>query len=356
MAGNLMELLDPDLNYNCQSNVNANCISYNADQFSSLISEQCNNLSVLSFNIRSFFKNSEEFLATIDNVNIDVIVLTETWLNSGLEALCNIPGYTGFHNYRKSKKCGGVSIFVKNNLKCDKVNIDVNNDIIECLGVKVYCKESLKWVNVIGIYRPPSGPINNFNIHLNEIFDRFKVNNTNTIITGDFNICLMKQDQHRDTSEFVDIMHSFHFYPLITRPTRVNNQNNSLIDYIWTNILSDYLSGVIDIDITDHFPIFAVFKSFKSKANEKMTIKFRDLSSINIESFKNIINNTNWNNVLGDNFNPNILVDNFMKYLKKVYHNCFPLKTKVIGYKRLMNPWLSKSLLISIRNKHKNGN
>ena len=338
MAENLMELLDPDLNYDFQSNNNVNCLSLDANQFSSLINEQCNNLSVLSFNIRSFFKNSVEFLATINNNNIDVVVLTETWLNSDTEELCNIQGYTGFHNYRKSKKSGGVSIFVNNNLKCDELNINVSNDTIECLGVKIYCKDSLKWVNVIGIYRPPSGLINSFNLRLNEIFNRYKICDSNTVITGDFNICLMRQDQHKDTSEFIDVMHSFHFYPLITRPTRVTDQNNSLIDHFWTNILSDFSSGVIDTDITDHFPIFAIFNSFKSNVNEKISIQFRDLSSINIESFKNMINNTNWIDVLGNDFNPSVLVDNFMKHLKETYHKCFPLKTKVIENKRLMNP------------------
>ena len=353
MAESFIDLLDPDLNYDCLSDLNIDCSSYNTGEFLSLIDKKCNNLSVLSFNIRSFFKNSDEFLACIENNNVDVIVLTETWLNSDTEVLCNIPGYNAFHNYRKSKKAGGVSIFVNDSLKTSKLKIDISNDTIECLGLKVYCNESLKWVNIIGIYRPPSGPINSFNIHLNEIFDRYKINNSDTVVTGDFNICLMKQEQHKDTSEFVDIMHSFHFYPLITIPTRVTDLNTSLIDHIWTNILSDYSSGVIDIDITDHFPTFAIFNSFKCNIKEKVTIKFRDLSSTNIESFKSIIYSTNWSNVLGDDFNPNILVDNFIKYFKKIYHNCFPFKTKIIGNKRFMNPWLSKSLLISIRNKHK---
>ena len=55
MAESFIDLLDPDLNYDCLSDLNIDCLSYNTGEFLSLIDKKCNNLSVLSFNIRSFF-------------------------------------------------------------------------------------------------------------------------------------------------------------------------------------------------------------------------------------------------------------------------------------------------------------
>ena len=59
-------------------------------------------LSLLSFNIRSFSKNSEEFLGYISNCkhSFDVIVLTETWAKDETHYSFQIPGYNSLHNFR----------------------------------------------------------------------------------------------------------------------------------------------------------------------------------------------------------------------------------------------------------------
>ena len=308
----------------------------------------------MSFNIRSYFKNIDQFLITAGNLigKIDIIVMTEMWTNFDTVSLCNIPGYDSFHNYRNAKIGGGIGIFVKNNLQCRKLQIEVVNDDIECLGVQVYSEESKKWSSFLGVYRPPAGPIKNFISQLNDIVSRSKITENDCVITGDFNICLMKEEDHKETAEFIDMMHSFHFLPLITKPTRVTERGASLIDHMWSNILSDSQSGVLDVTITDHFPIFTIFKSYTDKANRKIEVKFRSLTKENINRFKMEISKTNWDVVLGDSNDSNINVNSFLDHFYSVFRTCFPLKTKFIGLKRFLTPWLTASLIKSIRLKH----
>ena len=42
-----------------------------------------------------------------------------------------------------------------------------------------------------------------------------------------------------------------------------------------------------------------------------------------------------------------------MTKLQDLYHECFPLKTKYLSEKRLLNPWISQAVLNSIKFKNK---
>ena len=72
-----------------------------------------------------------------------------------------ISGFNGFHNYRESKIGSGISIFVRSNFQCQSLGIDDNSDILECLGAKIYSNSTMKWVNIMGVYRPPATSIKN---------------------------------------------------------------------------------------------------------------------------------------------------------------------------------------------------
>ena len=60
-------------------------------------------------------------------------------------------------------------------------------------------------------------------------------------IMGDFNLNLLNDHSHQRTGEFLDIMYSNMFFPLITRPTRITSSSATLIDNIFTNNLDTSL-------------------------------------------------------------------------------------------------------------------
>ena len=72
------------------------------DEFISYFSNSNKKFSILNINIRSFFKNRDEFLAILSQCkcNIDIIVLTETWISDDTVQLCHIDGYHAYHSIR----------------------------------------------------------------------------------------------------------------------------------------------------------------------------------------------------------------------------------------------------------------
>ena len=53
------------------------------------------------------------------------------------------------------------------------------------------------------------------------------------MIMGDYNINLLNVHTHIPTADFIDIMYSYSFFPIITKPTRVTGNTATLIDNIF---------------------------------------------------------------------------------------------------------------------------
>ena len=78
-----------------------------------------------------------------------------------------------------------------------------------------------------------------------------------SIITGDFNLNLIKCMQNTGVNQLLENILSNNLIPQITLPTRITEKTAALIDNIFTNSYkhnSNCLSGNITPYISDHLP------------------------------------------------------------------------------------------------------
>ena len=352
---NFNDVLDPDVQYvrDLIDEESLDCNYIRPDQFDSKYNE-INGLKLVCFNIRSLPRHHDEFSNFIlPFIDADVIVLTETWLNSDICQLHEINNYNSYHNYRKNRIGGGVSIFVKDTIKSVQIeNINVMEDFAEITGVKLNISET-NTVTIIGCYRPPTGNFDRFLGCITDLFVNFELENDKCIITGDLNCCILREGEHNPTKNMIDLFHSYHFYALITKPTRISNNSYSVIDHIWSNILPGSKSGIFLSDISDHFPVFAIFPNLIHDENvtETINIKFRNYSQSNKNKFLNLLNQIDWV-FLNTSDDVDNVFESYLEVIEECFNKAFPVLTKRIGYKRYCSPWLSSGLLVSIRNKH----
>lgn len=173
---NIFNDIDPDTNhFDFSENLN-HCTYFDIDNFISAFNKSNNCFSILNFNIRSFSKNIDELLAILSNCRDkpDIIVLSETWAHNNTFQLCNISGYSACHSLRSDREGGGVAVYVKNSIKFQSLDININNNVIECIGVKL--TSCNKVTNILGIYRPPAGNTVEFVNELEYILDFHKLN------------------------------------------------------------------------------------------------------------------------------------------------------------------------------------
>ena len=85
------------------------------------------------------------------------------------------------------------------------------------------------------------------------------------------NTDLLKCGDHSKTNEYLDIVISHGYLPVITKPTKICSPSATLIDKIYTNdISSTYHSGIIITDVADHFGTFLVTQN--EKQHHKATV------------------------------------------------------------------------------------
>ena len=297
-------------------------------------------VTIFSQNIRSLSCNLDSFLSMFPDNNMpDIFVLSETWYDNTCPV--NIPGYIEYHTIRNGH-AGGISVFVKKSIHSNKINqFSYANESIEVCSVQITNQNC--HMNIVGIYRPHSGSIDNFTLALENIIDQNQFSNSSCVIAGDMNINLLSSGG--DVDRFVDMMRTHHYIQTITDVTRSGHSRSasSLIDHIWINQLCNYNCGVLQTGISDHFTLFIQIPFISSKDNtKKVKIVFRDCSENNQQMFEENVRNFDWEGLKSNDINEYAL--NFSSSLNRIYQNSFPIKTKFVTQKYFRNPWYNKDV------------
>ena len=275
------------------------------DQLAAISQNIMNSFSIIHFNSRSVKKNFDN----IDNLlhscrsNFSVVALSETWMNDSNGdnfELYKLPEYTVYNVNRKHKKGGGTALYIKSDIDhtfIKELSYTIEN-CFEVVTVQINVKHGQDMV-VACLYRPPNVSIKVFLEHLTVYLNKIK--SKKMFICGDFNIDLLKSVDDHDTGNFLETMFSYNLYPLIDKPTRIQEMSCMAIDNIFTNILtSDIKSKILIDDTSDHLPVLCIYNNETIKhINGIATVKIRRITEKRIEELISVLSDTNWDDVYG---------------------------------------------------------
>lgn len=302
-------------------------------------------LSIIHFNCRSLsanFHKLENYLCSL-TYTFDIIAISETWLDSkSSDNFFKLDGYEMCHIDRTNKRGGGVALYIKSQLKYslnEKLSTTVQ-DLFECITVEIALPK--KTITVSCVYRQPGSDIDVFIDNIEKLYLHKK---SDTYICGDFNINLLNHESHNGTRNFLNLLFSLGFYPLIDKPTRITNSTASLIDNIFTNVLNvKSYSGLIINDISDHLPVFCICSYDIVCIKEPKYIYIRRKDEKAIENFKCRLSTETWNDVYSPD-DVNTSYDNFISKFTIMYNDCFPVKKICINNSTKKDkPWITKGL------------
>eukprot|EP00116_Pleurobrachia_bachei_P005838 sb/3466100/ len=152
--------------------------------------------------------------------DLDVLALTETWLQTGEKALCAEIKDLGFniqHTPRKSRG-GGVGVITTRRLRIEKVKQQLTTKSFEYQEVLLKVPTSMR---LLVIYRP--GNTTTFSEFLCEFESLLHViteRREPTIICGDFNIHLEKVEDPC-TKKFQNLLYDFGWSNIVSEKTHV---------------------------------------------------------------------------------------------------------------------------------------
>lgn len=206
-----------------------------------------------------------ELLLSSFHFSNDVIMFTETWLSDDETFI--LPHYKSFFLNRSSRRGGGVSLLVSNELKSDT------------LDQYCVCSDDYEILTVITgdmvlsvIYRPPDGNISNFINFIDHFLAFINEKKLKIILGGDLNLDMMCDNIH--TRCFNVVVKSNNCENVISKPTRVTCSTETLLDLFITNYDTSCVeSEVLLCDISDHLGIFmGVEKTNRHKKTSHVTL------------------------------------------------------------------------------------
>ena len=166
----------------------------------------------------------------LSNYNIDLCIITETWLKPSEEflnekELCP-PGYNIISNPRKGYKAGGGSAILHNECLKVRVNQDYNFDSCECFEYGIQLAEN-EGLNLCAIYRPLDSNMGMFIQDFTTMTEESIVGKYELITVGDVNIH-MENKLNVDMVLFDDILEAFNLINNVNFPTHTANQTLDL--------------------------------------------------------------------------------------------------------------------------------
>ena len=222
------------------------------------------------------------------------------------------------------------------------------NDCAESLFVEVI-RQTEKNIVIGVIHRPPDRNLNEFIGELDQLLSRISKEDKLVYLLADWNINLLCHSNHHATGEFLELMYSKTFFPLIRRPTRITEHKASLIDIIFKMILPIVVQMAFFFVI---YPIFSIVSTSDLNTNERQFFVFLDNNPKNITKFKEELSRVNWAE-LPDVNDPLLAYNSFLTRYTPIYNVCFPLRNIKVKKHTLYRPWFNKGLSRSVKKKRK---
>lgn len=206
-------------------------------------------------NIQSVFNKTHLLECLIEEKpDLDVICISETWLNSEKIKLLQFKDYTICSPFcRKEHEGGGVCVVLKNTLEYHE-RLDINilslEMVFEISAIELP-KENLL---IINLYWPNSK--REIEVFYNCLENLLKLISTrdfskNIVIGGDFNVDFLKNSNERH--RLSNIMLLYNFRQKITEPTRVTSTSSKCIDLLFTNFNTRHSKLTVEeFGLSDH--------------------------------------------------------------------------------------------------------
>lgn len=343
-------------------------IYYDLNSFQNLVAEHCqDDLSLFYGNIRSLLKNKQQLqilLQSLDeqcSFNFKILTIVETWLSKDLEDLAGLNGYNPIFKHKEpNKEGGGLAIYVEESIQY-KIRTDLSfpDDMLnmfDCLFIEIINPLQSNNIVIGLIYRSPKyNSTCQLTSTLKDILEKLSKENKKIVITGDFNINLLKYDTNTSTLHFLDLMMQYNFMPKITIPTRVTASTATLIDHLYSNVDSQRcIAGTITTDITDHYSNFILVNTSLLKATNQKYIKYRQINVNTLNNLNEALQNTCWTEVLSIENDPTESYNKFLNIYNGLKDIHLPVITKRFNkYRHKNQPWITKGILKSLQTKDK---
>ena len=312
-------------------------------------------LKCLNTNAQSLQYKKDELVNIIDEYEVQIAAVTETWGKKWKEVTLEIKDYNIYRKDRVGgRQGGGCLIYVSKKLKsyaCRELENLPGEDSVWC-WVKLTNETKI----LVGcIYRSTSRNDANDEALMDQIVKASEVaGNSRILIMGDFNVKEINWQENEvdggpETFPFLfnECTKDAFLYQHVTKPTRFRGEQESLLDLIFTKEEDDVKNIEIlsPLGKSDHGVVMCdVICEWKANA---FVIPKRLYHRGNYEEMNILINEVNWI-VEFEGLNIHQKWDLFKRKLEEFANQCIP----VTEPKRYQAPWMNRKVVKAYKKKY----
>ena len=287
-------------------------------------------------NARSLLSSFEEIKLLLNERNVDILCVSETWLLPYIpDEFVNIPNYKVFRC--DIGRGAGSCIYAKAVLNPSIMNLNVPRQPgVEDVWVKVQCRK-LPAIIIGCVYRHPKSLAVSFD-YIQDVFKTVCLYNKKVFILGDFNDDLLTKGNRINK-----VIKSNSLTQIIDRPTRTTHTSATLLDLVITNTPDVIIShDVVPEVIADHDLVSVTVNVGKPK-RQRVTKAFRHLGNYDKDTFCSLLlDNVHCFNDMFFTDDVDRQVHIFNDVFIKCLDICAPTVTKVV--KRQATPWMNDDI------------
>ena len=217
-------------------------------------------------------------------------------------------------------------------------------NFLECAFLE--CSKNNKRILIGTVYRPPNGDNVLFIEKLNEILTMASGDGYNVIILcGDFNYDLLNVCNNNECLNFANCMFINSLTPTITKPTRISGDSFTLIDNIFASGRQSLTSGIIPVDLFDHYAVFCIIFDIFGSTNDTCPIhvKYRLHNHKSIDDFYGALGAHDFSGILSGDLD--VGISSLNDIIMCCYNLHCPIVEKIVSYKSFTKPWIDRETL-----------
>ena len=309
-------------------------------------------------NMRSLFPKIDLFRHLIEQSNIAVCGVSETWLNEMITSeLVKINGFRFARHDRtwtnrdktEAKKGGGLGIFIRDDITFSEHELrSINRSSKDVEGQWVMLSPNYQKKIIIGnLYRPPMGNFDAFIEYLAACLEYIKsYKNVDFIIMGDMNVNYLDNNCPK-TKQLKSWAKLSGFTQLIDKPTRITPRKAGCLDLIFVNSINITSHGIVDLNISDHELVY-VTKCKLKKPVVKTSFMGRSYKNFDENNFRDLLLNNNWA-AFDNEGNVDRAWQIMLNYIRRAIDTLCPIKMFKIN--KLKDVWITDEILELIKDK-----
>ena len=274
------------------TNVLSNCSYKNVNEIVN-VDKSC---ATLYFkNIDGYKSNFEETMYNTNSFRSSpsFIAFYETNFRESDINYYEISGYNSenLHGMNNKSKGSGIPLYFKKSLLFNRIaSLNICNEHFECMGGRFNTHSNQFYIIVVYRFHYKDNEfINEFNKALNYY------KNKPLIVMGDFNINLLNYDSNKTDDDFENDTFPSSLYPLVNKPTNFFQNNSSLINQAWSNMLYENTNcSILNVSVSNHKPLLITMpvslKHFTENDEQTINMRINNITETTIEKFSDGFN------------------------------------------------------------------